>query len=546
MQNIFVGMDPNLSGHQPSQSRMNSESQFDQRMNTQMMTPAGMAPQTQAHRNLRAGMQQQFQSMNNVNDSANKNSVLEKKQQTQFKIIPTVVPGTSQNNIPLQNLAAAKLQLQQQLQMPQRQSSLTSGQVADVHDNFRNESDSQVPQLQLQNQPQLHNHQLQQQQFLRQQQQLLLQQQQQQQMQQMQQMQQVQQLQMQQSNTPMAPQMITATSKSSPNKQGPEQTASATAANAKAALANTASVQASQIEANLKIFKRNLGNAAISRVLDLIDMIVNEQPEHLATYEYWQNICQTYAMPNAAMRITVPTNPIKTEDEEQTTNTKLYMLSVNTAPRFFLANVIAKNVVKNQLTLPGLRFHVMTSGYVFMASRISMIYTYKDGSSTHLTGVCRLMMSRDFRMELIDCNITCHVSQVSLLQLEKKWLSSISKNEGKEREFMKRLFNDTLSKTSADDCGFEEGAMRVLKISDVMTQLRPLMAFTMANNLNSPIKSLETYVNANHTNNLQRSVGGSAPTSSPAAQTMSMELKGPMKKRRTSTAINSPLNSESR
>lgn len=316
----------------------------------------------------------------------------------------------------------------------------------------------------------------------------------------------------------------------------------AQAAAIKPVAVNNAAAQAAQLELNIKIFKRNLGNAAVSRILDLIDLVVSEPKETLATYEFWQHICRNYAMPHAALRITVPRDPAKSEDDTDSRNTKLYTLSVNTAPRFFLANVLASNISKQQLSLPGLRFHVMNSGSVFMASRLSILYTYKDGSSTHLTGVCRLVLSRDFRMDLIDCHILSHASQVSLLQLEKRWLSSC-KNDNKEKEFMKRLFSDTILKTSAKNCGFEENAMRILQISDVMTQLRPLMAFTMANNINSPIKALDTYVNVN---SQYSGAGTNIPMANSSARAMLLDFKNQPKKRKVSNAISSPINPDLR
>lgn len=305
--------------------------------------------------------------------------------------------------------------------------------------------------------------------------------------------------------------------------------------------------QAANLELNIKIFKRNLGNAAVSRVLDLIDLVLSEPSKTLATYDFWQHLCQNYATPQAALRITLPKDQIKFEDEHETRNTRLYTLNVNTAPRYFLANVLATNIVKQQVFLPGIRFHVLNSGSVFMASRLSIIYTYIDGSSAHATGVCRIILSRDFRIDSIDCHVTNHSSQISLLHLEKMWLASC-KNDGTEKDFMKRVFSDTILKTTAKDCGFDENAIHILQISDVMSQLRPLMAFTTANQISSPIKALESYVNMNLPNShfATSNSNVTAAASPPINRNMANDAKSQLKKRRLSSSIDNSVNPESR
>ncbi|RKP32591.1 hypothetical protein METBISCDRAFT_21279 [Metschnikowia bicuspidata] len=306
------------------------------------------------------------------------------------------------------------------------------------------------------------------------------------------------QLQMQQTSAALVLHVPPLSLKSLPDKNGPSSAGGTSASNAaQHAAACSAAAHASQMASNLRIYKRNLGNTAVLRVLDLIDFVANEPPESLTSYGFWQNTCQVHAVPTAVLRITVPVESGGNDDDEGLGNTRLYMLNVSTAPQFFLAKALASNVASKQFSLPGLRYHILGSGAVFMTSRLSYLRTYKDESSTHITGFCRLLMSRDFRLELVDCTIVGYTSQVSLLQLEKRWVASTAKNDGQEREFMKRVFNDTLARAVCDGGGFSENVMRVLKISDVMMQLRPLMAFTAANGLNSPIKSLDVYVNSN-------------------------------------------------
>ncbi|WPK25178.1 hypothetical protein PUMCH_002482 [Australozyma saopauloensis] len=557
MLNFYVGMHNNQNGPQNSQNRMVSGGQFDQRLNSQMMGSPVMDTQQQATRNQRAAMQLQFQnSAGGADPSGGQKNGMDKKQPAQFKIIPNNASGQASFQNLTQPLGQGVGILQQQLLMLQRQLS-SLGQGVDTQESSfgDNPQPNQMQQpLQATTQPlmqsqqrvqQMQQQQLQQQQLAQQQQLYLRQQQHQQQLyQQQQQLQQMQQLQMQQNLTPGGQHMMPPSDKSSPGKTGSILGPSGAAA--KAAAAPNASSQATQIEANIRIFKRNLGNAAVSRILDLVDMINSEPVDSSSTYDFWQHICLTYAIPQAAFRITVPVEPTKVDEEKFNAKMQLFTLTSNTAPRFLLANAIAQNVAKREVTMPGLRFHVLNSGSVFMASRLSIIHTYKDGSSTYLSGVCRFVLSRDFRIELIDCHILTYSSQISMMLLEKKWQTGC-KTEANPRDLVKRLFTESMAKSAALDCGFDESAMRILKISDVMTQLRPLMAFTLNNKLNSPIKALDAYMNVNgqNTNSTQAS-GAGGPAGTPMTRPMPMEIKSQFKKRKASTAAPSPLNSEPR
>lgn len=585
-------MDTNQQGPRAAHSRMPSFNQFDQRVNPQLMA-SEVVPQhqTQLNRPLREVMQLQLQNVgSNSNTNASKN-IGDRKQNTQFKIVPTVMSGLASNTLlmELQPLNQDMTLLHQQVNMLHRRSLQQGNQVVNVdspvgepHLQMQNQQINQQRQLQSQqlNRQQLQSqqvgaqqtHQQQQKQHLQQsaqqnirrqqslqqnlqlhnpqnlhqllQQQLFLRQQAQQLYQQLQ-LQQLQQLQSQHNTEPVSQNMVPPSSKSSPGKSGSVLgSIGATAGDGK----QVANFGDSDVENRFRFFKRNLGNAAVSRVNELLDLIMAESGKSISTYEFWQSLCQNYAMLHAALRITVPQDPARSEDESDFKNTRLYTLSVDTAPRFFLANALATTIAKQVFTLPGLRFHILSNGSVFLVSKLSMLYTYTDNSTCHLTGFCRLLLGVDFRIELIDCHIVKLVSNVSLLQLEKRWLAC-SRNDTKERDFMKRLLTETMSGSAAKNCGFEENVLRILQISDVMAQLRPLIAFTSDSRTNSPIKSLDNYVSMNHASthyNSVNSVGGNRHVLSPLTRNMPLDYKGPIKKRRVSNTVPSPTDSEPR
>ncbi|KSA01206.1 uncharacterized protein AC631_03025 [Debaryomyces fabryi] len=270
-----------------------------------------------------------------------------------------------------------------------------------------------------------------------------------------------------------------------------------------------------QNELNAKIFKRNLGNAGVIRILNLIDQISNESYENLSKLGFWQKVIQLYCVPSCTVRLTTApsSNASKsanhkfTLDAQQHTLPRQFELNVLTAPRFFLAQILSGQVSKLSITLPGLKFQVMNNSSIFIISRLSIQYNYADGSVSNVTGTFKMLMNREFRIEWIDCQCSNIQSSVNFETLERQWANfsqSQHENDRKEeddqsqQEFPKYLRQSSTAIASSDTCGLHEDAFRVLQIGDVMSHLRALMGFSTANNISSPMKSLELFMSVNN------------------------------------------------
>lgn len=278
-----------------------------------------------------------------------------------------------------------------------------------------------------------------------------------------------------------------------------------------------------QNDLNAKIFKRNLGNAGVVRVLNLIDQISNETYDNLSKLGFWQKLIQLYCMPTCTLRLTIPsasskynsTNKPNSQkfslDPEQQQNTRQFELNTSTAPRFFLAQVLSGQVSKLSINLPGLKFQVMNNSSIFMISKFSMQYIYADGSVSNVTGSFKLLMNREFRIEWIDCQCSNIQSSISFDMLESQWAnfsktqSEMDKKEDgrSQQDFFNYLHQSSSAITSSNNCGLHDDAFRVLQIGDVMSNLKSLMGFATTNNVKSPIKALELFMTANNNQQTQ-------------------------------------------
>lgn len=268
--------------------------------------------------------------------------------------------------------------------------------------------------------------------------------------------------------------------------------------------------QQSQNEMTVKIFKRNLGNAGVVRILDLIEQILSENPEKLRQVEYWQRVAQVFLLPTTSLRITTTTppglRPGSTTNSPQLGSAMLlnagrkpgepqvYELNATTVPRFFAA-AMSPLVGQFLITLPGLKFQVFNLGAVLITSQVVMTYQYVDGLLARVTGKLKLLMTRDFRIDWAD--VLCQQYQplvlLALLDHQAKMFDLAL-----AQELIAQLTQRCHAVKHAGNMGINDLAMQVMQISDVMGHLRLLMQFLMVNNVALPLKALEMYIGANN------------------------------------------------
>jgi hypothetical protein len=353
-----------------------------------------------------------------------------------------------------------------------------------------------------------------------------------------------------------------------------------------------------QNELNARIFKRNMGNSAVVRVLDMIEQASNDSRELLSTLEYWHRIAAAFFVPSAILRFTTaPTSPstnfsdiIDNSPKNPSNNglndnngsepkinpqcplfgmeslsngqSQQFELNTDTAPRFFVANIVTGNVASFNITLPGIKFQVMNNGSVFLVSRLNMRYIYTDGSVSDVSGNLKILMNRELRIEWIDCHCLNYQGSLSFGGLDAKLKAFILTNlaQGNLKDLFGQLYDSSLAIANTATSGIHDSAMRIMKVGDAMGQLRALMGFTMVNQINSPISAMELFMSAN--NSQQAAALAAHQAQLAAAQSQSHPIlinqqgknsagspspdddsKNTVKKRRMSNAVNSSAGS---
>lgn len=270
-----------------------------------------------------------------------------------------------------------------------------------------------------------------------------------------------------------------------------------------------------QQELNAEIFKRNLGNAGVVRVLDLVDQVSSESIENLLNIEYWQRVVQMNFLPTSTFRLSLPPTPDSNGPDSGilggfASKSGQFELNATTAPRFFITSVVAGNLARFHVALPGIKFQVMNNAFIFIISKVCLEYVYKDGSSFNVYGTVKLLMNREFRIEWVDCQLVSSQSHVSLPALER-----IFKDEKPDWNLVLESCESSRLRANA---GLHDSAMRSIQVGDAMLHLRSLMAFLVVNNISSPMKAMELFMtlcNNQRNSILQQGLNGAASSPSP-------------------------------
>lgn len=315
--------------------------------------------------------------------------------------------------------------------------------------------------------------------------------------------------------------------------------------------------QAAQNEVHAKIFRRNLGNAAVVRLIDLIELVLNEPMESLRTIEFWTRLVLAYFVSNGTIRFSTNTPARKQGNdgvpfESNSGGPRTFELDVTSAPRFFLSNVASQALASLQLFLSGTKFQVMNNGLIFIGSKVTVNYNYLDGSLGTASGFCRVLLNREFKIDWVDCRMLDYRSSIGTASLEHLW-QNFSNNNNTSKMGMKDIISSLADNCQASqtlgNCGLHDRAMRTLQTGDMMSILSPLMAYLSSNNIASPLKALEEFT-SNQAGLLRMgSVAGgtNGSVSSPSPRTVTQEdPKQVLKKRRFLSSLQSPMMSDGR
>lgn len=294
-----------------------------------------------------------------------------------------------------------------------------------------------------------------------------------------------------------------------------------------------------QQEINAKLYKRNFGNAGMVRLLDLIDQISNESIENLSNIEYWQLIIQLFFLPNSIFNFNIvanqkhqstnnntPSSSFQDREDAGPENHKLpqnepnlnekYELNSITAPRFLVASIIEGNIQTFNLSLQSHKYQVLSNGSLLILSRVSTQYTYKDESLLTVMGNLKVLMNREFRIEFIDVKCFEYYPSYSFSHLEKRWQRYLESSKYQKflnsavdmNDFFNEISTNSEAARNAANAGISSDSLRVMQLSDVMSLLQSLMRFSSINNVISPLKALDMFMELNSKQKLQHQTSG--------------------------------------
>lgn len=323
------------------------------------------------------------------------------------------------------------------------------------------------------------------------------------------------------------------------------------------AMQKMTATQAAQNEVHAKIFRRNLGNAAVVRLIDLIELVLNEPMESLRTIEFWTRLVLAYFVSNGTIRFSTNTPARKQGNdgvsfESNSGGPRTFELDVTSASRFFLSNVASQALASLQLFLSGTKFQVMNNGLIFIGSKVTVNYNYLDGSLGTASGFCRVLLNREFKIDWVDCRMLEYRSSIGTSSLEHLWQNFSNNNNTSKmgiKDIISSLAENCQASQTLGNCGLHDRAMRTLQTGDMMSILGPLMSYLSSNNIASPLKALEEFT-SNQAGLLRMgSVAGgtNGSVSSPSPRTVTQEdPKQMLKKRRFLSSLQSPMMSDGR
>ncbi|KAF8004006.1 hypothetical protein HF325_001454 [Metschnikowia pulcherrima] len=277
---------------------------------------------------------------------------------------------------------------------------------------------------------------------------------------------------------------------------------------------------------NARAMRKNAGNAAIMRVLDMVELVSSAPQEMITNLGFWARVCEAFFKPSSVMRITGP------ERDPKASNGPNGAFFTHSATNLYQLN--------------GFRYQMLAGGYMVLVCRLNVTFHYKDGSTGTALGTCRFLMTKDLFIQHLDCRVFTFRKQVSMDFLQRQWTSFTELKQGDNvhgnQDFYRHVSQDAECSKAEGNAGLSVNALCLMQIGDIMSCLHPLMQFTKASNISSPLVALETFVqNASRQQEANtENASHSGEAMSPSPKTVTAGEPKAVKKRKMSSSFNSP------
>jgi hypothetical protein len=238
------------------------------------------------------------------------------------------------------------------------------------------------------------------------------------------------------------------------------------------------------------------------------------------------------------------------------TESRQFQFSIPIIPNFFFS-IIQSGVMRIELHPGVLRTQVLANGLTYLESpRCCFTHHYSDGSYVNIHGAIKCILNQNLKLDWLDFQTHVFIPGIEWPQLE-TFLSDEDKMRGIFEDFLKTNSDDNVDANENDDkkdimdednkselsmnsnastvkkeerknfnskskdnkkvqllqkvrsnyqvfhgmsnFGLQESVMRVMQVSDVMSNLASLMLYSINGEENGPLNSFETYVDKYYT-----------------------------------------------
>lgn len=244
-----------------------------------------------------------------------------------------------------------------------------------------------------------------------------------------------------------------------------------------------------------------LAQTAALRFHEMIDMI-NLSAGRITSLEYWQRCMAQVFAPDAVIRYS------KTSSS---TEVRRFDFLVPLVPVLFVT-LGRLGVVRIAVLSQELRTQLLSNGSIFFdCPRCTFTYHYPDGSYiTHFVQLQGIFNSQ-MRIEWGDLHMHSFVPGVEWNALERLVRSDSSlqlfpqTDNGSDGNNNSNNHNDTLAKLrshfsvfrNVSVFGSQEGLMRVMQVSTVMSSLRNIWMYQRLHGVKSPLRAMHMFVDEN-------------------------------------------------
>lgn len=232
--------------------------------------------------------------------------------------------------------------------------------------------------------------------------------------------------------------------------------------------------------------------SGIARLLQFVEAIgsAGEQSKNI---DFWRKICYEFFSESGVLKFSVSNGK----------ETKNFEIPFQIIPRFY-HNFFEAGVIRIQFNLENPReFFNSMSGHFVECTRCSLTYWFQNGTVITLHSPTRILLNASMRIEVMEQHNQEHTEMIRRSSLSSFISPSGLTNNGRQQQVKQQQDSGShissfysLAPSQVTSYGYTSSTMRFLEISETLTHMRDLMAFSATPASGGPLKALEALAKA--------------------------------------------------